>query len=81
MVAGWANFGGGLALIVMGAGLYPLVQNLAGSDGSIWSDPETAWRVVFVFPAVAALVVAALIVTQSQDKFMWVSQKNLFSLR
>lgn len=61
IVAGWGNFGGGLAQIVMGAGLYPLVYNNSSSD------PENAWRWIFIFPAVAALAVAWLIVTQSQD--------------
>ena len=61
IVAGWGNVGGGLAQVVMGAGLYPLVTEWLNGD------KEAAWRSIFVVPAVLALVVAALIVTQSDD--------------
>eukprot|EP00977_Amphora_coffeiformis_P002223 scaffold425_cov175-Amphora_coffeaeformis.AAC.82 len=61
IVAGWGNAGGGLAQVIMGAGLYPLVTGLLNGD------KETAWRSIFVVPAFLALVVAGLIVTQSDD--------------
>ena len=63
--AGWGNAGGGLAQLVMGVGLYPLVAaNHRGNDDD---DDDDAWRAIFVVPAVAALVVAWIIVTQSDD--------------
>ena len=37
IVAGWGNFGGGLAQIVMGAGLYPLMTNILNdADEDAW---------------------------------------------
>ena len=61
IVAGWGNAGGGLAQVIMGTGLYPLVTEWL--DG----DKERAWRSVFVVPAILALVVAVLILTQADD--------------
>jgi NNP family nitrate/nitrite transporter-like MFS transporter len=60
IVAGWGNAGGGFAQIIVGAVLFPLFSHLL-------NDEEMAWRSIFVFPAVAAIAVAWLIVTQTDD--------------
>ena len=62
IVAGWGNFGGGLAQLVMGAGLYPLVSNMMNDD-----NEDEAWRYIFVLPALVALLVAWFVLTQTDD--------------
>jgi len=59
IVAGWGNLGGGVAQLVMGAGLFPLFQ--------LFTTEEQAWRSIFVIPAVGALMIAFVIARVSDD--------------
>lgn len=61
IVAGWGNLGGGFAQLVMGAGLFPLFRSILNGD------EERAWRVIYIFPAVAAVFVAITILNISDD--------------
>jgi len=59
IVAGFGNLGGGVAQVVMGAGLYPLFQTFATS--------EQAWRSIFIFPALLSLFTGLIIVRVADD--------------
>jgi NNP family nitrate/nitrite transporter-like MFS transporter len=61
VVAGWGNLGAGAAQLVMGTALFPLFRHVF--DG----DEEKSWRLIFVFPAVAAVCVGIIILNISDD--------------
>jgi NNP family nitrate/nitrite transporter-like MFS transporter len=61
IVAGWGNTGGAAAQLLMGAVLFPAFRS--AYDG----DVEKAWRTIFVFPAILAIIVGVVIVRISND--------------
>jgi len=62
IVGGWGNAGGGVSQLVMGAILFPIFRNYV-FDG----DAEKAWRLIFIFPAVAALLTGIIVPLISDD--------------
>jgi NNP family nitrate/nitrite transporter-like MFS transporter len=60
IVAGWGNLGASVAQLVMGAALFPLFRH-------VFDDEEKSWRLIFVFPAVAAACVGIIILNISDD--------------
>jgi len=59
IVAGWGNLGGGVAQLVMGTALFPLFSS--------FTTQEKAWRIIFVFPFLLALVMGLSIARVSDD--------------
>ena len=60
LVGGWGNLGGGVTQIVMGSVLFPLFK-------AFGMTPNLAWRIVCVFPAIAAFATGVIIMKISDD--------------
>merc|ERR1712232_1005378 len=54
LAAGWGNLGGGMAQVVMGSLLFPLFRDIVYKEDSIKAASDSAWRTIFVFPAVVS---------------------------
>ncbi|CAB9497472.1 affinity nitrate transporter 2 [Seminavis robusta] len=71
LVAGWGNFGGGVANLVMGSALFPLLRwFFRGRDEDEDDDAlssELAWRTVFVVPALLSIATALMILLYCDD--------------
>jgi len=78
LVAGWGNLGGGIAQLVMGSFLFPLLRLMYGGHGFVYENDdaapaedntssELAWRTVFIVPAVLSIGTALLIVFYCDD--------------
>lgn len=81
VVAGWGNLGGGVAQIVMGSLVFPLLKIIYGGDG--WSraesdsddDSETAydrasdlaWRTSCVVPALMCFTMTYFVIRKADD--------------
>lgn len=83
IAAGWGNLGGGVAQVVMGSLLFPLVKILYGgkcfgtcSDGHVDDDAvqleydrpsDLAWRTIMVFPALLSCIMAYVVLRYGDD--------------
>ena len=83
LAAGWGNLGGGVAQIVMGSLLFPLLKVLyggegyGGSNGVYADDDETppeydraadlAWRTSLLFPAALCVLLAYMCIRYGDD--------------
>ena len=63
IVAGWGALGGGLAQLIMGTILYPILLNTTLLDGNV----NITWRIAVIFPASIAIIVALFFNYYSDD--------------
>lgn len=61
LAAGWGNLGAGVAQLVMGSLLFPLLKLAYGGSS------EQSWRTIFVVPAVLSMVMAVLVLRYADD--------------
>ncbi len=62
LASGWGNLGGGVAQIIMGSVLFPLFKLIYGPEHS-----HSAWRSMFILPAVGGIITAFCIMKYSDD--------------
>mmetsp|Transcript_12350 Transcript_12350/g.18979 ORF Transcript_12350/g.18979 Transcript_12350/m.18979 type:complete len:652 (+) Transcript_12350:218-2173(+) len=66
--AGWGNLGGGMAQVVMGSLLFPLFRDVVYQGNSIDDATDSAWRVIFIFPAIVVFATGLVIIFTSDDR-------------
>ena len=60
-VAGWGNLGGGIAQIIVGTFLFPVLKAAYGGD------TEKAWRTACIVPATLGMLTAFAVIKYSDD--------------
>mmetsp|Transcript_31565 Transcript_31565/g.48070 ORF Transcript_31565/g.48070 Transcript_31565/m.48070 type:complete len:628 (+) Transcript_31565:133-2016(+) len=68
LAAGWGNLGGGMAQVVMGSLLFPLFRDVVYKGEAADDAADSAWRIIFVFPAIVAFATGLIIIFTSDDR-------------
>lgn len=66
--AGWGNVGGGMAQVIMGSLLFPFFRDIVYQGKSLDDAADSAWRIIFIFPAIVAFATGLIIVFTSDDR-------------